>query len=72
MSVPVMETQLLQPFLMSRIRTSKVRILETDGCITLIPVADNPDNSGLIGMFEGRGLSSEDFSRRKQAEKDLE
>ena len=63
----VVNTDILPEPLSSRIRSRRVRITESNGLITLIPMAEEkPGRSRLFGMLEGSGLSTEEYFKHKQ------
>jgi hypothetical protein len=66
----VVNTDILPEPLLSRIHSRRVRITELNGHITLIPIAEKTfGRSRLFGMFEGSGLSTDEYFKQKQIEK---
>ena len=74
MSETVMNMNTLPEFLFKMIPTKKVRVIENDGMIQLIPVKENTDCTiGLRGILSSYDdMSVENFLERKHADKDLE
>jgi hypothetical protein len=69
----VLDVQALPETVFLRIHTSKVKVHEEDGIITLIPVKMERANiDSFIGMFSDGKLSSEKFIQNKKYEKELE
>jgi hypothetical protein len=73
----VLDIQTLPELIFSRINTSKVKVHEENGVITLIPVKiertmERTNIDKFIGMFSGGELSSEKFMQNKKYEKELE
>ena len=67
----ILNTSVLPEPLLRMIRTDKVRVRETDGVITMMPVEDvSCPLLGLLADYEDYTLDS--FLKRKHAEKGLE
>jgi len=59
--------------LWDKIQTSKVRVLEQKGIIKLVPVKEKRQRfSKLFGMLENSSLSTKEFCKQKQIDKELE
>jgi len=80
METLVLDTATLPEAITKRIHASRVKMIDFKNGIALLPLENkpyfskglSPNNSALIGLLEGSDISSEDFSRRKQLEKELE
>jgi virulence-associated protein VagC len=69
----IMDVSRLPEALFSRIKTEKVKFHEENGSIVLTPVAEIKQNFDvLFGMFSDGKLSSEEYMKEKQIEKELE
>jgi hypothetical protein len=70
MQATIINTQTLPMPIREKIRSSKVSITERDGGVMLLPIEEPKDRpTKLFGMFTNIGLSSDEFSQQKQAEK---
>jgi len=73
MSDMVLDIQTLPEMVFSRISTEKVKFHEEDGSIILTPVIEKKQNFDvLFGMFSDGRISTEEYMKEKQIEKDLE
>jgi len=73
MSDMVLDVQTLPEMIFSRISTEKVKFHEEDGSIVLTPVIEKKQNFDvLFGMFSDGRISTEEYMKEKQIEKDLE
>ncbi|GHU76150.1 hypothetical protein FACS189461_3380 [Spirochaetia bacterium] len=73
MSDMVLDVQTLPDMIFSRISTKKVRIHEENGSILLTPVAEKKQGFDvLFGMFSDGRISTEEYMKEKQFEKELE
>jgi len=73
MSDMVLDIQTLPEMIFSRISAKKVNFHEENGLIILTPVIEKKQNFDvLFGMFSDGKLSSEDYMKEKQFEKELE
>jgi len=86
MSDMVLDIQTLPEMIFSRISAEKVRIHEENGSFTLTPIIEKrrnfepqPSLKGegspldvLFGMFSDGRISTEEFMKEKQLEKELE
>ncbi len=73
MSDMVLDVQILPEMIFSKISTGKVRIREENGSIVLTPIVEKKQNFDvLFGMFSDGRISTEDFMKEKQIEKELE
>ena len=73
MSDMVLNVKTLPEIIFSRISTEKVKFHEENGSITLTPVVEKKqDFDVLFGMFSDGRLSSEEYMKEKQIEKELE
>ena len=69
----VLDVQTLTKEVFSRIHTKKVRIYEENGSIILTPVIEQKQNFDvLFGMFSDGKISTEEYIKEKQIEKELE
>ena len=69
----ILDVQALPEMVFSRISTEKVRIHEENGSIILTPIIEKKQNFDvLFGMFSDGKISTEEYIREKQIEKDLE
>jgi hypothetical protein len=69
----IVQTSSLSEHLLRKISTERVKMRETDGVITLTPIAEKrefPDF--LFGMFTDDKISTEKYSKQKQIDKELE
>jgi len=58
--------------LWGKIQTRKVRVLEQNGVIKLVPIKEKRQRfSKLFGMLENSSLSTKEFCRQKQIDKEL-
>jgi hypothetical protein len=73
MTEMILDVQTLPETVFSRISTEKVMFREENGSIVLTPVSEKRQNfDALFGMFSDGRLSSEEYMREKQFEKELE
>jgi virulence-associated protein VagC len=73
MSDLILDVQTLPETIFSRIRTAKVRVHEENGSIILTPVVEEQQNFDvLFGMFSDGKISTEEYMKEKQIEKELE
>jgi len=73
MSDMVLDVQILPEMIFSKISTEKVRIHEENGSIVLTPIIEKKQNFDvLFGMFSDGRISTEDYMKEKQIEKELE
>jgi len=73
MSDMVLDVQTLPEMIFSRISTGKVNFHEENGSIILTPVIEKKRNFDvLFGMFSDGKISSEEYMKEKQLEKELE
>jgi virulence-associated protein VagC len=73
MSDMILDVQTLTEMIFSRIHTEKVRIHEENGSIILTPVVEKKQNFDvLFGMFSDGKISTEEYMKEKQIEKELE
>jgi len=73
MSDMVLDVQILPEMIFSRISTEKVKFHEEDGSIVLTPVVEKKNNFDvLFGMFSDGKISTEEYMKEKQIEKELE
>ena len=73
MSDMVLDVQTLPEIIFSRISSEKVRIHEENGSIILTPVIEKKQNFDvLFGMFSDGRISTEEYMKEKQIEKELE
>jgi len=73
MSDMVLDIQTLPEIIFSKISAEKVRFHEENGSIILTPVIEKKRNFDvLFGMFSDGKISSEEYMKEKQIEKELE
>lgn len=73
MSDMILDVQTLPMVVFSKISTERVNFHEENGSIILTPVVENRQNFDvLFGMFSGKGLSSYEYMKEKQIEKELD
>ncbi|MDR0730231.1 MAG: hypothetical protein LBF63_01085 [Treponema sp.] len=73
MSDMILDVQTLPETIFSRIHTKKVRIHEENGSIILTPIIEKKQNFDvLFGMFSDGKISTEEYMKEKQIEKELE
>jgi len=73
MSDMVLDVQILPEMIFSKISSKKVRIHEENGSIVLTPIVEKKQNFDvLFGMFSDGKISTEDYMKEKQIEKELE
>ena len=73
MSDMVLDVQTLSEIIFSRISSEKVRIHEENGSIILTPIIEKKQNFDvLFGMFSDGRISTEEYMKEKQIEKELE
>jgi len=69
----ILNTKTLPVLLWDKIQASKVRVLEQKGIIKLVPVKEKRKRfSKLFGMLENSNLSTKEFCKQKQIDKELE
>ena len=69
----VLNVQALPEMIFSKIPTEKVRVQEENGSIILTPVTENKQNFDILfGMFSDWRISTEEYFKEKQLEKELE
>jgi hypothetical protein len=73
MSDMVLDVQILPEMVFSRITAEKVKVHEENGSIVLTPIVEKKrDFDVLFGMFSDGKISTEEYMREKQIEKELE
>jgi len=73
MSDMVLDIQTLPEMVFSRISSEKVRIHEENGSFILTPIIEKKKNFDvLFGMFSDGKISTEEYMKEKQLEKELE
>jgi virulence-associated protein VagC len=73
MSDMVLDIQTLPEIISSRISAKKVRIHEENGSLILTPIIEKEQNFDvLFGMFSDGRISTEEYMKEKQIEKELE
>jgi len=73
MSDMVLDIQTLPEIIFSKISSEKVKFHEENGSIILTPVIEKKQNFDvLFGMFSDGKISSEEYMKEKQIEKELE
>jgi len=69
----ILDVQTLPKEVSSRILTEKVSIREENGSIVLTPVIEQKQNFEILfGMFPDGRISTENYIKEKQIEKELE
>jgi virulence-associated protein VagC len=69
----ILDVQTLPETIFSRITTKKVKIHEENGSIILTPFIVKKQNFDvLFGMFSDGKISTEEYMKEKQIEKELE
>jgi len=69
----ILDVQTLPEMIFSRISAEKVRIHEENGSLVLTPIIDKKqDFDVLFGMFSDGRISTEEYMKEKQIEKELE
>jgi len=69
----IVDVQILPETVLSRISSKKVIFHEENGSIILTPVAEKKqDFDVLFGMFSDGKISTEEYIKEKQFEKELE
>jgi len=68
----IIDRDILPEPIFSYIQSEKIKISEDNGNIVLSPIGNKPNVNELFGMFKGGKLSSDDFIKQKNIEKDLE
>jgi hypothetical protein len=69
----VLDVQTLPEMIFSRISTDKVKYHEENGSIVLTPFIEKKQNFDvLFGMFADGKISTEEYMKEKQLEKELE
>jgi len=69
----VLDTQVLQEMLTSKISSKKVKFYEENGIITLTPLSEEkPRYDHLIGKLSNGKISVDDFLEEKKHEVELE
>jgi len=73
MSDMVLDVQTLPEMIFSKISTEKVKFHEENGSIVLTPFIEKKQNFDvLFGMFSDGRISTEEYMKEKQTEKELE
>jgi virulence-associated protein VagC len=73
MSDMVLDVQILPEMIFSKNSNKKVRIHEENGSIVLTPIVEKKQKFDvLFGMFSDGRISTEDYMKEKQIEKELE
>ena len=73
MSDMVLDVQTLPEMIFSKISTEKVKFHEENGSIVLTPFIEKKQNFDvLFGMFSDGRISTEEYMKEKQIEKELE
>ena len=73
MSELILNTDTLPEPLPQMIPTSRVKVRETKGVVSLFPLSESTDCiDKMFGMFSDGKMSVEKFSKQKSAEKELE
>jgi hypothetical protein len=73
MSDIVLDIQALPEMIFSRISTEKVNFHEENGSILITPFIEKKQNYDILfGMFSDGRISTEEYMKEKQIEKDLE
>jgi virulence-associated protein VagC len=73
MSDMVLDIQTLPEMIFSKISAEKVRIHEENGSLILTPIIEKKQNFDvLFGMFSDGRISTEEYMKEKQIEKELE
>jgi hypothetical protein len=73
MSDMILDVQTLPEMIFSRISAEKVNFHEENGTIVLTPIIEKKMNFDvLFGMFSDGKISTEEYLREKQMEKELE
>jgi virulence-associated protein VagC len=69
----ILDIQTLPETVFSKIATKKVKVHEENGSIVLTPIVETKqDFDVLFGMFSDGKISTEDYMKEKQIEKELE
>jgi len=69
----VLDIQTLPEMIFSRISTEKVKFREENGSIIITPFIERKQNFDvLFGMFSDGRISTEEYMKEKQIEKELE
>ena len=73
MSELILNTATLPEPLLKMIPTSRVKVREAKGVVSLFPLSDMSDNiDKMFGMFSDGKMTVENFQKQKLAEKELE
>jgi len=73
MTEMILDIQALPETIFSRISAEKVRIHEENGSLILTPIIEKKRNFDvLFGMFSDGRISTEEYMKEKQIEKELE
>jgi virulence-associated protein VagC len=73
MSDMVLDIQTLPEMIFSSISAEKVRVHEENGSLILTPIIEKKQNFDvLFGMFSDGKISTEEYMKEKQIEKELE
>ena len=72
MTERVIDTDILQTYLVTLIPTGKVRVREADRIITIEPVDEKVYKCPLLGAAEGSKLTVEKFLAMSREDKELE
>jgi len=68
----IIDRDILPEPIFSYIQSEKIKICEDNGNIVLSPIRNKPNVNELFGMFNDGRLSSNDFIKQKDIEKELE
>jgi virulence-associated protein VagC len=69
----ILDVQTLPEAIFSKISTKRVKIREENGSIILTPFGETKQNfEVLFGMFSDGKISTEEYMKEKQIEKELE
>jgi len=69
----ILNTKTLPVLLWNKIQARKVKVFEQKGIIKLVPVKEKRQRfSKLFGMLENSELSTKEFCKQKQVDKELE
>ena len=73
MTDTVLDVQTLPEMIISKISAKKVRVHEENGSIVLTPIIEKKQNFDILfGMFSDGRISTEEYMKEKQIEKELE
>jgi len=69
----ILNTKALPVLLWDKIQARQVRVFEQKGIIKLVPIKEKRRRfSKLFGMLENSNLSTKEFCKQKQIDKELE